>query len=364
MSLAAVTALLAMTIACGKESSPLAPSAGAAPGAADAAPDGSTLKVTAPVPRSPINGQRPTELPLTFVAGNAQPTFVTELALTYRFEILTAAGVKVYEAGGVAAGAGGATAVAIPDNVALEPEATYQWRVRAEHQGLAGPWSAAATFVAPVFKGYLRGAELYDPLINRETVGTTHGPVTFIPGVGIKLETQLSYVHYVLPQTLTEGEFSILATNIHTNTEGHKRKMFSMAQGFDDIVTNERRMTVEKRGNPPGIIAWRFITHGDQVDTIGNEREVREFNPALDYFWQATWRNNFFNLIIKEGGVHGTVIYDKGKHFEGRAYDPNPHVVFLGAPVGRSGLEGASVDGVIIRQVWVSGNPRPSFASR
>jgi len=53
-----------------------------------------------------------------------------------------------------------------------------------------------------------------------------------------------------------------------------------------------------------------------------------------------------------------------GKNFKGRAYDPAPHVIYLGSPIGRSGEDGASVDRAIIRQVWVSGRPRPAFANR
>jgi hypothetical protein len=137
-----------------------------------------------------------------------------------------------------------------------------------------------------------------------------------------------------------------------------------MSQGYDDIVTNDRRMTVEKRGDPPGTVAWRLITHDDQIDTEGAEREVVDFNENLHYLWEATWRNNFFNVLIREGGAHGPVIYDKGKPFEGDPYDPSPHVAYLGAPVGRSGPDGASVDGVIIRQVWISSRPRPDFANQ
>ena len=119
-----------------------------------------------------------------------------------------------------------------------------------------------------------------------------------------------------------------------------------------------------KRGDPAGVVAWRLVTHGDQVDTEGAERQFVPFDTSAHYFWEATWRNNFFNVLIKKDGVAGTTIYSKGKHFEGRAYDPNPHVIYLGAPVGRSGPEGASVDGVIIRQVWVSSRPRPAFANQ
>ena len=213
----------------------------------------------------------------------------------------------------------------------------------------------------------MTGNELYDPLTNGKTIGTIHGPVTFIPGLGVKLESQLSYISYELQQTLTEGEFSLIATNLAANTEGNKTKLFAMGSGYGDIVTNDRRMTVEKRGDPPGVIAWRFITHDDQVDTEGPDRMPYDFQANLTYFWEATWRSNFFNVLVKEdstSGVNGRKVYDMGKHFEGAAYDPDPHVIYLGAPVGRSGPEGASVDQVIIRQVWVSSRPRPAFANK
>ena len=121
-------------------------------------------------------------------------------------------------------------------------------------------------------------------------------------------------------------------------------------------------MTVEKRGDPAGVVAWRFITHGDQIDTEGAEREEVDFHVDRAYFWRATWRNNEFRVIIQEGGVDGRTIYNKAKHFEGRSYDPTPHVIYLGSPPGRSGIDGASVDNVTYRQIWVSGRPRPSFA--
>ena len=55
---------------------------------------------------------------------------------------------------------------------------------------------------------------------------------------------------------------SALVTNIATNTEGGKTKIFSMAQGYGDLTANSRRMTVEKRGDgPTGGIAWRFLTN-------------------------------------------------------------------------------------------------------
>ena len=122
-------------------------------------------------------------------------------------------------------------------------------------------------------------------------------------------------------------------------------------------------MTVEKRGDPAGIIAWRFITHDDQVDAEGAERRFYDFQESHTYYWQASW-NSEFRLLIKDNGFAGNTIYNLGKNFKGRPYDPTPHVLFIGAPVGRSGETAASVDRAVIRQVWVSPRARPAFATQ
>jgi hypothetical protein len=351
-----VVCVLAVAIACGTESpSPSSPSP-AVPGEAQANPDGSTLKATAPGAVSPVNGQKPDFVRL--VVNNSSVKFAANIPLSYRFEIYNSGGARVYQSELVPAGPGGQTA---HDAAAsLEGDQTYQWQARAEYQGTTGPWSSRASFVAPANVGYLRGSELYDPLVNGKTVGNIVGDVTWIPGKGLKLNSFGSYVWYRLPETCTQCEFSVITTNLEFNTEGEKTKIMAMGQGFDDIITNDRRMTVEKRGDPPGIVAWRMITHGDQVDTEGAEREQVFFSPDKSYLWRATWKNNFFNVEIREDAGRGEDIYEKGKHFEGRPYDPNPHIVYIGAPVGRSGLFGASVPDVIYRHVWVSSRERPS----
>ena len=355
---------LGLSVACSKSSPNLTSPSAVRPGTANAADDGSTLKVAAPTPQSPVNNQAiAAGNDLTLVVTNASTTFGTAAALTYRFEIHNTAGVLAYGSPPIAGGSAGTTSHLLPDSVALEAEKRYDWRARAEFEGETGPWSNSASFIAPNTTGYIRGNELYDPLINGQTVGQINGPVTFIPGVGAKLESNQSYISYQLPQTLTEGEFSILVTGMPTNTEGHKTKLFAMGEGYSDIVTNNRRMTVEKRGDPAGIIAWRFISHLSRIETVGAERVRRNFDENRHYFWQAIWRSGFFSVRIREDGVDGNTMYHFGKPFEG-AYDPSPHVIYVGAPTGRSGPLAASVDHVIIRQVWVSGRPRPGFANR
>ena len=144
---------------------------------------------------------------------------------------------------------------------------------------------------------------MFDPLINGRTVGVPHGPLTFIPGRGVRLETQMAYISYELPQTLFEGEFSLITQELRENTEGGKTKLFAMSKGYSDIVENEYRMTVEKRGDPAGVVAWRFIARDDQIDTEGAERQFVPFDDSQTHFWQATWRNNFFNVLIRAGRV-------------------------------------------------------------
>ena len=356
---------LALTASCGKSmQSPSSPST-ANPADSTAAADGSTLKVTAPAPVSPVTNQRlEPGVAIVLVTSNATATFGGAVALSYRFEVFNAAGVSVHRSELVPQGPGASTTYTVPAAVELVADQPHQWQVRAEFQGAFGPSSARASFMTASTEGFIRGNEMYDPLINGKTVGTIHGPVTFIPGLGVKLETLGSYISYELPQTLTEGEFSLLVTDMPANTEGGKTKLFAMSEGYADLVTNDRRMSVEKRGDPPGVIAWRFITHDDQIDTVGAERVSFPFQSNLTYFWVATWRNNRFNVLIREGGFTGRQVYNFGKNFVGIAYDPSPHVLFIGAPEGRSGLDGASVEGVIIRQVWVSSRPRPDSANK
>jgi hypothetical protein len=148
------------------------------------------------------------------------------------------------------------------------------------------------------------------------------------------------------------------------NTEGEKTKVFAMSQGDGDLTTNERRMTLEKRGDTEGTIAWRLITDRDQIETCCHERVGYPFQASLVYLFRATWGFNFFfRVTIHEGGVGGREVYNFGKGFNGY-YDPDPHVVFIGAPPNRSGPTNQSIEFAVYRQLWVSHRPRPSFASK
>ena len=321
--------------------------------------DGSTLKVSAPTLVSPINEIELTGAStITLICNAAVGTYATG-TMAHEFEVYD--GNNAYVTGAMING----TTWVVPG---LVFERRYTWRVRAHASYVAadgrtvaafGPWSVFGAFRTPKNEGYLRGNELYDPLTNGRTVGTIVGPAHFVPGVGISLDSLDSYVYYPLQSTLSEGEFSLLATNVRTRTEGGKTKVMSGGQNFDDITTNERRMTFEKRSD--GTVAWRLITHGDQIDTEGAERRFVQFNLTDVFFFQMTWRGNYFEPLIKRGGANGQEIYRFGKAWRGRAYDPTPHVLYIGGPGGRAGNDSGTVPNIIIRQVWASPNPRPSL---
>ena len=277
-----VVCAVAVAVSCGKSSpTPSTPSS-AIPGEANANADGSNLKATAPTPQSPVNGARP-DAGVTLVVGNSSLKFANAgQPLSYRFEIYNSAGNRVYQSGLVPAG-GSTTTHDV--QAELNVGEMHSWQARPEYLGTAGPWSArtSATFIAPDSVGFMKGNELYDPLTQGKTkFGNVVGPHQWIPGVGLKLLSHESHVSYQLPATCSQCEMSVITSNVIFNTKGGKTKIMCSAQGYDDIVTNDRRMTVEKRGDPPGIVAWRIITHGDQADTEGAEREQVFFDPGED----------------------------------------------------------------------------------
>jgi hypothetical protein len=218
-----------------------------------------------------------------------------------------------------------------------------------------GPWSTASRFRSSV-EGYNRAGELYDPLTNGVTIGTRIGSVTSMGTRGMRLDSLGSRIAYTLPQALNSGEFSLYATGLDPDTEGDSTKLFSMMQGSADIRQNPYRATIEKRDH--GIVTFRFIA-GNLDDFADGAREEFRFNPSLVYFWKFTWGTGVARLLVVEGGENGRVMYDRSSTYSG-TYNPSPHVAHLGAPPPASvGNDAASVPRAILRDVWISRNPRP-----
>ena len=356
--------ILAFAVACSKGSeTPVSPSA-AQPGVSQAGPNGETLKATAPTPQSPVNNAQPDQLVLT--AGKSSGTFDQSLAgaYSYEFQIMNAANAMVCTA---TVGGGSGSSVAWTPACTLEFDQPHSWRVRAVHLGAVGPWSSSASFRSPA-GGYIRGSEIFDPLYNSSSVGQAIG-TTFIPGVGVRLNGHDSRITYQLPETLQSGEISVMVTGIDEGNPGDKTKIFSMQEGGGDLTTNDYRMTAEKRGrsyDPAGAVTFRIIM--GEADDHGRIFDGDRFLPAAGfsderwYFWKFTWNSpGRAALEVRQDGPNGNVIYFSSRGTGGYSYRPVPHIIHLGASVGRAGPADASIPGAIYKHLWVSGRPRPNF---
>ena len=355
-----IAAVLALSLACSRQTAnPTSPSALAAASGTGAAADGSTLKATAPVPVSPVNDAQVSDLP-TLTATASTMKFTEPLALQYRFEVFNEVGARVQDSGLVNGPSFKVTAT-------LSFRRRHTWRVRAERDGAFGPWSTAGSFVSAE-GGYIRGNEVFDPLYNGATVGERIGPTTFMPDKGIRLDAITSYVRYLIPQTITSGEFSMEVEGLRANAPGGKSKVFGMQEGTDDYITNPYRVDVQYRGtggSPPNAITFRAL-YGSAHDldvryeppTAVRYASVYALDPGTTYYWKWTWGSEV-RLTVKEGGINGRTIYDYGKAAPDGTYSPQPHYAFIGTPIGRSGGEAATIPGAIYRNVWIGARPRP-----
>jgi hypothetical protein len=142
---AAVAVCAAMAVACsGGVNSPASPSAVlGASGALN--PDGSNLKVSAPIAVTPLFEATNVSLTPTLAAIGSQGRNVTNATLSYRFQVadsdtfgnIVASGTGAVDSSGV---------VRYTVDPALTAARRYVWRVRAELQDAAGPWSNMGAF--------------------------------------------------------------------------------------------------------------------------------------------------------------------------------------------------------------------------
>jgi hypothetical protein len=249
----------------------------------------------------------------------------------------------------------------------LQPTTRFYWRARMTQGSTVSEWSPVGKFRSKLV-GFIRDGALFDPLIHGETLGERVGPSTFVSGRGLRLDTGTSFVRYRLPRAVQSGEYSMDVEGLAANGPGDKAKVFGMQQGTGDFITNDYRVDIQYRGVrgfPPNAIQWRVI-YGDADDldvryeptTAQRMASVYLLNPATTYHWKFTWGSEI-RLQMLEGGSTGNTLYNIGKAAPNGSYNPNPHVAYLGAPVGRSGTESASIAGTVYRNVWLGDQPRP-----
>src|SRR5439155_9436782 len=106
------------------------------------APDGSNLKVTAPSPVSPINGETAASTTPVFTVTAVTAPYSNSLAgLTYEFELYDNSGNRIDD-----------TFKSEPTwaSPGLKGDTTYRWRSRATLGPDTGPWSSLAQFRTPI----------------------------------------------------------------------------------------------------------------------------------------------------------------------------------------------------------------------
>jgi hypothetical protein len=357
-----VIALASLAGACGGDSSSGSPTA----------PGSVAPTLTAPRAESPDDGAQLDTLRPTLTVTNGTST--TGGARSYEFQVSdtsdftasSAAFVSTYKVilsqTGVPEGTGGKTSHT--PTADLQPTTVFYWRARVIQGSATSAWSDVRKFKSKL-AGYLRAGELYDPLIHGETVGERVGATEFVPGRGIRLLTNTSYVKYLLPQTISNGEFSMDVEGLAPNVPGDKSKVFGMQEGQGDFVTNLWRVDAQYRGAqgvPPNCIQWRAMfgddSHKIEPPTEYRYRSVYNLDPGRTYHWRGKWSNGF-TLDVFDGPPTGTPFYSRYEETSA-TYRPTPHYAYLGAPVGRSGNESASIPGTTYRNVWLGNRPRPT----
>jgi hypothetical protein len=327
------------------------------------APAGPSGTVGAPTISAPSDDQQLDTVRPTLTVNNASGSGVARM---YDFQVAdnTAFSPVAVSKLSVAEGSGGKTSVTIDTD--LNPSTRYYWRVRLVQGGTASNWTIGK-FLTKV-GGYNRAGELFDPLIESFTVGERFGNTTFVAGKGIRLGDTQSYVRYQLPQTVSAGEFSMEVEGLAPNGPGGKMNIFSMAQGTGAVTNNNYEATVQYRGapgNPDNCIAfkavWGSTAYKLEPDINKRNDSVMNLNPATTYYWQATWTATTFRVLVKQGGINGSVIYDYTIAAPGGGpYAPSPHVAYLGSNAGVLGTDTGSFAGATIRNVWLSTRSRPA----
>lgn len=351
-SLPVVAGLLVVAIGCGGDS-PTEPSGGA--------PQLTAPSVEAPASDQQLDTLRPT---LTVRNGSSDQNG----ARTYEFQVSTSDTFATVAASrsGVPEDASGRTSAALDQD--LQPSTRFFWRARLTQGSTSSAWSSAGSFRSKLV-GFNRPGELYDPLVSGESVGTPFGSTSFVPGRGLRINDQNSWLRYQLAQTISAGEFSMEVEGLHPNGPGPKLKVFSMFDGTGSLTSSRYQLSAQYRGsngNPNNCIAFKAVWGDTDVilepHLAKRAASIVMLDPSRTYLWTGIWTTTSFRLVIRDGGPTGSVVYDYTITAPGGAgpYAPTPHYAYLGANSGPAGVDTGSWPGVIYRNVWLSDRPRPA----
>ena len=376
---------LVLAAACSKDS----PSTPSVTVATTTVPPTATLaKLTAPAPDTPGDGEQLNSLRPTLTVKNGtsdQPsgTRTYEFQVSDRSDLSITAGnnfrtfTVVVSKPGVPEGAGGSTSLPLDSD--LQPTTRFYWRARVTQGAATSDWSSIRSFKSQLL-GYNRPGGLYDPLVNGQTVADALVKrVAFVPGKGIRIADQDSYVQYRLQQTLVNGEFSVDVEGLSDNPQSNdpnteKLKIFSMSDTVGDIYSSPYQCHVQYRGfngNPDHSLSFKCLfgdssdAHKLEPDLGARTAAVKHLNPAGTYMFRATW-GHFFRMQVLDGGVGGVngsgtadggrIINDYQINTNG-TYAPSPHFAYLGV---NNSTQTGSWPGAIYRNLWIGSGPRPS----
>lgn len=130
-------------LACSGPAAPPTSPSGVPAGRADAAPDGSTLKVTKPHPVSPSGGAVVEDDTPELVIENSRARFGDGLPVQYVFEVVDLGSNVLYTSAPVEPGE---ETTAHSVDAVLENDRSYAWRAYAVHDGHRGPVSSLTEF--------------------------------------------------------------------------------------------------------------------------------------------------------------------------------------------------------------------------
>ncbi len=366
-TLPALILLSMVASACGSGVSPtrqvpVGPTAPTGPGVGSAT-------LSTPTAVSPVNGEQLGTLRPTLTVQNV--TSSAAGTRTYEFQVSDNAGftlgsslttsflVSVNQTG-VTEGGDGRTSLTVSQD--LQPATRMFWRARAVQGSSTSSWSEPAMFRTKLV-GYSRPGELYDPLIHGETIGQIFGDHTWVPGKGIRLDTETSYVLYQLPEAMTNGEFSVEVEGLRPNGPDHKLKIFSMNDRNADPSFSDNYMSTMYRGldgNPPNCIAFKAVFGSQSRIAEPNSPErnasVRMLDPARTYFWKATWGSEF-RLLVLDGGISGSSIYEMAKSVGGTLRGTH---AWLGSNQAISGSDAGTFPGATYKNLFIGNRPRPT----
>jgi hypothetical protein len=294
-------------------------------------------------------------------AGAATVTFAGSATLQYRFQLLSDSGALIQDSGL-------RSSTNWTPTVNLDFNKKYLWQVRAESDGAFTAWSSRASFLSPN-GGFRRGQEIFDPLINGQSVASRIVGGHFETGAngGWQSDGLGDGLDYDIPTCAScKVEFDV--TNFG-NGEGQSIlidvKWFSMgdASTMNDFISFRNspwKMHIEQRSDGDGSgmqLIWR---NGATDEDSGGDPEYGDHRgkfvtggPAWGHSWDnkvwhftIQWTPTTYNIYINELGAplqqwfpgHGA---DTGLFGGNHPYAPPNHRIELGCIARQESMPGA-----------------------